>query len=822
MKVYSLLYDSANNLKDYVADNQLSADKKYLVIIHTDKLLKEEAAALTGFIADLLPNAEIIGCSVGGIIYKGESLTDKTLISVMELSDTEITTASVGLKDENGYKAPERLAEEILGRLGGADDSFLFVYYSPAYPFPSQLVASFNSKIKNYGMIGGGAYSVADDLSKYPAYFIHGRQIKECSIVVAKLSGERLIDNQGAITGIKSIGRTYKVTKSKEHRLIEIDGQPAQQWFNYLVGEEYVKQDDNIIHALPLVRKGRENLGVNVMYDDSITGQKLDGDLFVFDEVRKNDCLTAGYIDPESTISALAPLCEKICRTPAEALFAYSCLTRRLVLHNCAKWELRPFTSTRITGAFMAGEFIFDGEALCYSNSAFTVATLSEDPNAALNLNLSALNDNASLQFDNLPLVAYLFSTANSELKNEINESKQKLAEQLVTDAETGLPNLTKFIYDSQDGKYNALCLLSLKNESVIRIFLEKSAYSHYVNSAANACKQLFGGTYSVYRYSDLSVLIAASAAGKNGFIGDMKKLKGYLGNIKYKYYNPVFEMSVVIGEEELLNKVELTYVNLHNGSDDMLVYCGEGKNNGLKKEMNMLQIINDAISYKRVIPYYQGIRNNKTKEIDIYESLMRIADKDGKIYLPGDFLPVAKEYKLYDQLSQIMIGKVLDEASGHTFSVTINLNTSDIYNQNILNLIFGKLKKSEHPERLIFEIVESEAITDYEYLRTFTDKIHNLGAKIAVDDFGSGYSNLMHVLRIDLDFIKITGDIVKDVCSDPSCREFIDMISSWANRRDKKVIAEYVENESIQRVIKRHRVAYSQGYLFSKPGRMD
>lgn len=823
MKVYSLLYDSANNLKEYVADNQLSADKKYLVVIHTDKLLKGETASLTGLIAALLPNAEIIGCSVGGIIYKGESLTDRTLISVMELSDAEIKTAMVSLKDENGFKTPERLADEILGQLGGADDSFLFAYYSPAYPFPSQLVAEFNSKIKNYKMIGGGAYSVTDDLCNCPAYIIHGTEIKEYSIAVAKLSGKKLICNQDAITGIKSIGRTYKVTKSKEHRLIEIDGQPAKQWFSFLVGEEYLKKDNNIIHALPLVRKNRENLGVNVNCEwDCITNRQLDGDLFVFDEVRENDYVTAGYIDPESTITALAPLCEKISRSPVEALFAYSCLTRRLILHNCAKWELRPFTSTRITGAFMAGEFIYDGEALCYSNSAFTVATLSENPNATLNLNLSALNDNASLQFDNLPLVTYLFSTANSELKNEINESKQKLAEQLVTDTETGLPNLTKFIYDSQDGKYNALCLLSLKNESVIRIFLEKSAYSHYVNTVAEGCRRIFGGNYGVYRYSGLSVLIAANTADKDVFVGDMKKLKGYLSKLKYDYYEPIFEMSVVFGEDELLNKVELTYANLHKGSGDMLVYCGESKNNDLKKEMNLLEIINDAISYKRVIPYYQGIRNNKTKEIDIYESLMRIADKDGRIYLPGDFLPVAKEYKLYDRLSQMMIEKVLDDSPGHKFSVTINLNTSDIYNQNILNLIFDRLKKLEHPERLIFKIVESEAITDYEYLKTFTDKIHNLGAKIAVDDFGSGYSNLMHVLRIDLDFIKITGDIVKDVCTDSSCREFINMISSWANSRNKKVIAEFVENEDIQRIIKRNKVAYSQGYLFSKPGRIE
>ncbi len=822
MRVFSLLYSRANNLKAYVENNRLDAAAKYLVIFHTDKLLKNEAASLAANISKLLPNAEIIGCSVGGIIYKGESLAGKTLISIIELADTEVKTASVSLKDGDSYKSPEKLACEILSILGGADQSFLFTFYSPTYPFTSSFVGEMNNNVNDYTMIGGGAFSVKGNLLNCPAYTVHGKQVAEDRIVIAKLSGKSLIANQGAITGIKSVGRTYRVTKSKEHRLIEIEGQPAKQWLNRLVGEEYLKENPTLIYSLPLIRKNRDKICVNFDHEwDLLTNDKLNGDLFVMDEISENEMLKVGYIDPESTRSALAPLCEKISGSPAEALFAYSCLNRRLVLHNCATWELSPFASTLITGAFLAGELISDGGKCRYYNLAFSVATLSEDKNATVNLDISALDDDSTLQFDNLPLIAYLFSSANSELENEINESKQKLAEQLVTDPETGLPNLTGYTYDNQNSKFNAICLLSLKNDSVIKVFLDKKNYAGYVKVAAETCKNFFGERYKTYRYGELSLLIAATATDKDAFTADMKMLESRLCNLKYDGYRPIYEMSVVFGNDELLNKAELTYVNLHKGSGDMLVYS-EDDNGNFKKEMSLLKVINDAISNKLVIPYYQGIMNNNTKQIDIYESLMRIADKDGRIYFPNDFLPVAKEYKLYDQLSQMMIEKVLDDSPKRPFSVTINLNTSDIYNQNILNVIFDKLQKLERPDKIIFEIVESEEITDYDYLKTFTDRIHALGAKIAVDDFGAGYSNLMHVLRIDLDFIKITGDIVKDVNKDPSCREFIGMISSWANGKDKKVIAEFVENEEIQRVIKSNKVAYSQGYLFSKPQKID
>ncbi|MGN0813713.1 MAG: EAL domain-containing protein [Candidatus Coproplasma sp.] len=793
-----------------------------MIIVHTDDLSKDEIAPLLSELNNLLPYSQVVGCSVGGIIYKGESLTEKTLISIIDLYGTDVKTTSVVLKDENGYRPPQKVADEVLYYLGGANDSFLFTYYCPTYPYVSQLVEEFNKRAVNFRIIGGGAYSVSADLCNDPAYIIHNGFVSEDYIVVAKLQGSLLTCRQAAITGIKSVGRTYRVTRSKDHRLIEVDGQPAKQWFNYLVGEEYLKKDKNIIHALPLVKEKAPNLGLNINYDnDALTGEPLGGDLFVFDEVKENELLTMGYIDPNSTVKALRPLCEEIDNAPAEALFAYSCLTRRLVLHNCAKWELNAFTSTQIVGAFMAGELIYDGSDCRYSNSAFTVATLSEDPNATVNLNMLALKNDSALQFDNLPLVSYLFSTANSELKNEIYEGEQRLAEQMVTDNETGLANLTKYVYDAKNETFNALCLLSLKNENVIRVFLNKDVYHSYVLTAAEGCERILGDGYRIYRYNELSVLIAANTSDRDGFVSDMKRLKAELDKIRHSSYQPIYEMSIVFGEDDLLNKVDLTYVNLHKGNGDILINSEE-EDNDFKKEMTLLQVINDAISHNRIIPYYQGIMNNKTHEIDIYESLMRLSDKDGRIYLPGEFLPVAKEYKLYDRLSQIMVAKVLDDVPKHPFSVTINLNTSDIYNQETLKLIFDKLQQAEQPEKIIFEIVESEAITDYAYLKTFTDKIHELGAKIAVDDFGSGYSNLMHVLRIDLDYIKITGEIVRDVIVDPSCGDFINMISAWATTKDKKVIAEYVENEHIQQIIRSNKVDYSQGYLFSKPAKID
>ena len=108
----------------------------------------------------------------------------------------------------------------------------------------------------------------------------------------------------------------------------------------------------------------------------------------------------------------------------------------------------------------------------------------------------------------------------------------------------------------------------------------------------------------------------------------------------------------------------------------------------------------------------------------------------------------------------------------------------------------------------------------EYETLLRFVDNIHKLGGKISIDDFGSGYSNLLHVVNIPADYLKIDGSIVKECCRNKSSEGLVRLISAWnrMNERDQKIIAEYVENADIQDKLVQYHIDYSQGYLFSKP----
>lgn len=682
--------------------------------------------------------------------------------------------------------------------------------------------------MKNCKIMGGGAFSSTDDERNNPAYCICDLEASEDRIVVAKLYGINLRITERAATGIEAIGKSYKVTKIHGNTVLEVDHMPAKKWYNYLVGDDFLRKDSRLCDAFPLIRRSKEDLGlgINIVYHSNpITGEDLNDGFFVFDALEEGEEIKAGYINPKKSAEEVRILCEKMNSSPAEAIFAYSCMTRRNILQNCASWELAPFAATQVTGAFLAGELIYNGTTNEYANSAFCVAALSENPAAQVNLDMSGMQDTSGIQFDNIHLINYFLSTANSELKQEMTETKNRLTQSLTTDEATGLPNLSKFVFDTERKILDKACLISLRNENIIRVFTNRKNFADYIKTVAQGYQNIIDGdVYRIYVYNELSIIIAAPKQVTGAqFLEAIEKMKAYLNAQKYGHYLPIFEFSIAFSEEDLLRKLELSRLRLEKKTEDTFIYNeDEYTKNEFNAEARILQVLNEALTNGGVMPVYQGIRDNKRGKIEMYEALMRIKDSAGRIYSPGEFLDTAKEYKLYNKLSLMMIEKVFEEFEHRTETVTVNLNIQDIYNYDMLKLIFNRLSFSCRPEKYVFEIVESESITDYDYLREFTNKIHSLGAKIAIDDFGAGYSNLLHLLKVDADYIKITGEIVKDICSDSSCQEFVKIIANWCNSRNKYVVAEYVKDEQIQEKVMEYSVSHSQGYLFSKPSELS
>ncbi|MFB1032955.1 MAG: EAL domain-containing protein, partial [Aliarcobacter cryaerophilus] len=133
------------------------------------------------------------------------------------------------------------------------------------------------------------------------------------------------------------------------------------------------------------------------------------------------------------------------------------------------------------------------------------------------------------------------------------------------------------------------------------------------------------------------------------------------------------------------------------------------------------------------------------------------------------------------------------------------------------LDNVLEKLK-FEDRNRLVFEILESENLSDYDFLEEFVLKYKKLGVKIAIDDFGSGYSNFIRIIRLKPDYLKIDGSLIKNIDKDNNSYEIVKSIIAFSKTLNIKTIAEYVHSEEIFNLLLELDVDEFQGYYFGKP----
>ncbi len=130
------------------------------------------------------------------------------------------------------------------------------------------------------------------------------------------------------------------------------------------------------------------------------------------------------------------------------------------------------------------------------------------------------------------------------------------------------------------------------------------------------------------------------------------------------------------------------------------------------------------------------------------------------------------------------------------------------------------KIQEHNIGSKLVLEIVEQENIDDYDEFYSFLKKVKSLGCKIAVDDFGSGYSNFDYIIKMSeyIDYLKIDGSLIKNIVDDEKSLLLIQSIIFLCAKLDIKTIAEYVENKDIQDLLTELGIDYSQGYYIAKP----
>lgn len=228
--------------------------------------------------------------------------------------------------------------------------------------------------------------------------------------------------------------------------------------------------------------------------------------------------------------------------------------------------------------------------------------------------------------------------------------------------------------------------------------------------------------------------------------------------------------------------------------------------------------MIKRALQEDRFVPYYQPIIDNGTNNIIKYEALARLMLSDSEAIAPGLFLPIAKETKMYNAITKMIIRKALEDFHDSECSVSMNLSIDDIRDHSTREFLLEQIARFPQPERLVFELLESEGIGSYEEVQLFFADLKQYGCKVAIDDFGSGYSNFEHLAKLNVDYIKIDGSLILGIEDTKVSEVIVEMLSDFAKKMGIRTIAEFVSKPSIAYKVNRLGIDESQGFMYGEP----
>jgi len=256
-------------------------------------------------------------------------------------------------------------------------------------------------------------------------------------------------------------------------------------------------------------------------------------------------------------------------------------------------------------------------------------------------------------------------------------------------------------------------------------------------------------------------------------------------------------------------------------GRDCVEAYrMSEEQRRSYRANMELGEQVTEAIKDERLVFAYQPIVDAVSHEVRYHECLLRMYSPDGELIPASQFVPVVERLGLMRALDRRALDLTLRDLEANP-DVTLAFNISGVTaaDRGWLRTLIARLKgRSELASRLIVEITETAALHDLEDSARFVSIIRDLGCRVAVDDFGAGYTTFRHLKALPVDVVKIDGSFVRNLADNKENQLFIRNLLSLARAFNLVTIAECVENLEDAEILASEGVDLLQGYYFGKP----
>jgi EAL domain-containing protein (putative c-di-GMP-specific phosphodiesterase class I) len=222
------------------------------------------------------------------------------------------------------------------------------------------------------------------------------------------------------------------------------------------------------------------------------------------------------------------------------------------------------------------------------------------------------------------------------------------------------------------------------------------------------------------------------------------------------------------------------------------------------------------ALNERRIALAFEPVVEARSRKPAFYECLVRMEQDGGRVLLAPDIVPVAERLGLIRLVDHRVLELVVAElASAPEVSLSLNISPDTTMDPDWWAGIESLMRANPGvAERLTVEITETVAIQDIDDLRSFVHRLKSLGSRIAIDDFGAGYTSFRNLRKLDVDIVKIDGAFVQNIVASDDDRAFVQTLLDLARRLKIKTVAEWVQDEEAAALLRDWGCDYIQGRL--------
>ena len=425
-----------------------------------------------------------------------------------------------------------------------------------------------------------------------------------------------------------------------------------------------------------------------------------------------------------------------------------------------------------------------------------------------------------------LPLLVVIFIALRYSfgvLLQKISKNEEELKNRLYFDRTTSLPNRLAMKEDIDETQNPFLVLINIDSFKEINDLYGFAVGDYVLAELAKKIKHVLAKKYRLYKLSADEFAILGNEI-ENSIESDKieSMVQGFCDTpIMYNDNKIILSLTagVSFGKSNIFEQADMALKQAKKKRVSLVVFTPDMEIvKEYEENIKWTSKLREAIEEDRIVPYFQPIVNTATGSIERYEALIRMHDNVGKPVSPYYFLEISKKAKLYGTLTKTMFAKTLKMFENSKYPVAFNISTEDILNESVKEFILARTEESMGKCKIIFEIVESDGIENYEEVSNFIAEVKKYGAQIAIDDFGTGYSNFEHLIKLKVDYIKIDGSLIKNMLKDKNSMVVVETIVDFASKLEIKTVAEFVESKEIAEAVNNMGIDYSQGYYFSEP----